>query len=301
MVVATVVIIVVLLILSFAIEIAVKRRRKFKQFLGERLVDHVGDNLNARYYNDDISSYNTDIYIYSQLIAYATKTALRLVPRRQQYTKDGEYTQRAAEAIMSAQQNIFDAFTDDCICLTSNYAEFIRDYRLDYLVSDFNKSIPEYLEFRVSPGLYRKAADIMAEKAAKEKAEKVPDETSVVSDTASNMTDTTPIPDFDDDEVIEETMPFSSTVTIDRDITDALTCYARKLAKKKCGKAEADAKSEKYETEVRNSYNKLSKIFFDNRRFKQSFVDWANGQYPDYGMTKFETLIPMYIRYIKQK
>lgn len=297
---------VIFLVLIFAIMIviAMKRRKRFKNYLAEPLEKHLGDSLNSAKY-EDWREQKADVYIYGQMARYAEQAAFQAIPKRKRFDKDGMYTPVSQQKIAENIRMLTMVLTNDGRVLNDAYSEFILTYRPYYTVSDFYKSILEYFSFVQNPGLFEKPAepDVAEVKNEEVSAETDDNErssgleyTDIIKTSSANATYKDPV------------VHFSSNITVDHQIMTVLQEYSEKLAMRSCEKKNILAidnygnHTKEYDDSCRANYNKLCKIFFDQMKFKKEFVDWINTDHMNMDdVTMFDELIPMYIRYIKGK
>lgn len=274
--------------LVIAIRVNIKRRRKYKAFLDEDLTNHLGDNLNAKYY-DDASRYSITTYFYDQLMQYAISIAMKDLKKRDRYDSNGEYTAISAQRVADMQENARIIFTDNATVLSNGYTNFITEYRPEYKVCDFSKSLVEYISFVENPSSFTKHA----------KTTNNVEQQSVQQDQVSKFVDNdfTEIKNNSQAEEVIEKSPKLIAMSVDKDVILVLDEYAMKLAKsKKAKRPDIDL-----DAEYKNNYGKLSKMFFNGRSFNDKFISWVQDNEPDSSIDDFKTLIPIYIRHIKTK
>lgn len=303
--------VVLVLIFILMIIIAVRKRKKFKAFLSEPLIAHLGDPLNPAKY-EDWREHRSDVYIYGQMARYAEQAAFQSIPKRKRFDKDGMYTSVSQQRIAENMGMLNMVLTNDGFCLNREYGEFISEYRPYYTVADFYKSILEYFSFKQNPDIFEKPKPVEEETVSEDKSMVVDEPVYQDQPNGSEM-----IYEEDDYQDVNYNnssfysapiVHFSTNITVDHQIMGVLQDYSEKVAKKSCDKQGIglfDAYGEQtpeYKNACRNNYNKLCKIFFDSMKFKKEFVDWINSCYPNMDdVSMFDELIPMYIRHIKGK
>lgn len=302
-------------IFALCIKSVLKRKGIFKLYMKEPLEAHMRDPLNLDRW-EKAKSFSTDTYFAKEMMQYAIQLGTNNVKKRNRYTKEGEPTPQLQASINESKLNMVQAFTHDGRFMSEGYCHFISDYRPHYMVGDFPKTITEYMAFCVNPGAFQKVE-------RQPEPEKEPENTVPVA--PSTFVDESQNSDIDvyedpyeeeyvqlDDEGISfsnnATMvtPYSAAVSVGRDITMALSCYAERLAKKTCSKKQISAeengvKTKEFRDECSRNYDRLSKIFLEKGCFKNDFVTWANSEYSDYGVEHFEELIAPYLKFIKER
>lgn len=304
---------------ALSIKSALKRKGIFKIYSKEPLEAHLQDPLNFNKL-DKAKSFDTNTYFAKELMDYAEQLGINTVNKRDRYTKEGEMTPMLKTSINQNKANMVQAFTNNGLCMSDGYCDFIVNYRPHYMVCDFPKTINEYMAFCVNPGMFQKvdrsAMNVPSEEQKPEQSDVVNVKTlsSAFIDESQNVN----IDSYEDDYVEpydegmsfadEETTvtPFRGSVSIGRDITMALANYAEKLAKKACSKKNIPSeingvRTQDFDKECSTNYNRLSSIFLNGNYFKTDFVMWANSEYPNYGTERFDELIAPYLKYIKRR
>lgn len=312
-IVGIVLIVIVGLMAALALKATLKRKGIFKVYLKEPLEDHLGDPLNLPSW-EKAKSFSTHTYFAKELMEYAIKLGTNNVKKRDRYTKEGEPTPMLQAAINESKMNMIQAFTNDGMYMSSNYCDFILNYRPYYTVGDFPKTINEYMAFCVNPNAFQKVERKQEEDESEQQDQPTPVAAfpSAFIDESQSMA----IDDYEDEYIepddegmsfTEDTVtPFKGSVRVGREVTMALATYAEKLARKTCNKKNIvtelnGVKTREYSKECDANYKRLSDIFLKEGYFKTEFVVWANSEYSDYGADRFEELIAPYLKHIKEK
>lgn len=314
-------VVLVIAVIVLMIVIIVKKRKRFKAFLAEPLIDHLDDSLCADKF-EDWREKRIDVYLYGRIAKYAEQAAFESIPKRKRFDKEGQYTELSQTKISQNMNGLLDLFTkQEGFYFNNDFQYFVREYRPYYTVGDFDKLVVEYLSFVTNPELFEKPVIPPDEPEEDTNA----DDKEIAEFEAGNIgltpdEDTVDSEDIEPDPVTEYdpyanvgksndvVVHFSNMITVDHMIMNVLQTYTDKLAVKVCerdGIAQTDAYGEKtqaFKDLCRSNYNKLCKLFFTDMKFKSEFVEWVNERHPDMDDTSlFGDLIPMYIRHLKGK
>ena len=270
----------IVLFFVFAIRHRLKRKKKFKAFLDEQLEPYLQVGLYENKYAK-AGRYDIDTYFYRQLMSYAESIAVSNIRKKDRYDKNGQYKPEVAAAISGVQMNVRGVFTADGRVLSNAYCSFITEYRPEYKVCDFPKSISEYIEFAANPNSFVKhprPGD--TEELPVGTTEKL-DETDVKTDEPSK----------------EEPKQTLLSAVVDDEILLEIDVYSTKLAEKK----KAKQPSIDVDAEYKKNYGKLHRMFINGKSLNDDFAYWVMMNKPESSVQDFRKLIPEYIRYVKTK